>query len=74
MDTPFSGLELVFIFIAFTVFCVFSIAAIYTHNQPDTQGHLQCPPYIGTPGKMCSLASHKLSFVQNNIGPRWKKE
>ncbi|KAG9260065.1 hypothetical protein AMEX_G27727 [Astyanax mexicanus] len=37
MDTPFSGLELVFIFIAFTVFCVFSIAAIYTHNQPDTQ-------------------------------------
>ncbi|KAL7855799.1 hypothetical protein AOLI_G00194030 [Acnodon oligacanthus] len=37
MEIPFSGLELVFIFIAFTVFCVFSIAAVYTYTQTNNQ-------------------------------------
>ncbi|KAL7841452.1 hypothetical protein SRHO_G00251430 [Serrasalmus rhombeus] len=37
MEIPFSGLQLVFIFIAFTVFCVFSIAAVYTYTQTNNQ-------------------------------------
>jgi len=37
MDLLFSGFELVFIIIAFTVMCLFGLAAVYTHNT-DNQG------------------------------------
>lgn len=37
MDLLFSGFELVFIIIAFTVMCLFGLAAVYTHNT-DHQG------------------------------------
>ncbi|MCI4395023.1 hypothetical protein PGIGA_G00175590 [Pangasianodon gigas] len=39
MEIPFSGFELVFIILAFTVFLVFGLAAIYTRGQhADNQG------------------------------------
>lgn len=39
MEIPFSGFELVFIILAFTVFCVFGLAAVYTRTwHADNQG------------------------------------
>lgn len=37
MDLLFSGFELVFIIIAFTIMCLFGLAAVYTYNT-DHQG------------------------------------
>jgi len=43
MDLLFSGFELVFIIIAFTVMCLFGLAAVYTHNTDDQGKHFIYP-------------------------------
>uniref|UniRef100_A0A665TCS9 Uncharacterized protein n=1 Tax=Echeneis naucrates TaxID=173247 RepID=A0A665TCS9_ECHNA len=36
MDLPFTGFELTFIIIAFTIFSFFSLASVYTHRKRPT--------------------------------------
>lgn len=41
MDLLFSGFELVFIIIAFTIMCLFGLAAVYTHNTEYQDDYIQ---------------------------------
>lgn len=64
MDLLFSGFELVFIIIAFTIMCLFALAAVYTHNT-DHQGKLIF--FIHTPNteitkSKCHLKSIRVSY------------
>ncbi|KTF87668.1 hypothetical protein cypCar_00002913 [Cyprinus carpio] len=41
MDLLFSGFELVFIIIAFTIMCLFGLAAVCTHNTDHQDDYIQ---------------------------------
>ncbi|KAL1282527.1 hypothetical protein QQF64_001330 [Cirrhinus molitorella] len=51
MDLLFSGFELVFIIIAFTIMCLFGLAAVYTHNTDHQDDYIQTEQKIMRPKK-----------------------